>query len=81
MQMNPIEVHSYQQSSWQSFNSYQIKNEMEQPPLQQLVSFIQWFYSELKQILYGNSINEQIYQSLFCQKYLIYKNMGEIILS
>jgi hypothetical protein len=40
MQMNPIEVHSYQQSSWQSFNSYQIKNEMEHPPLQQLVSFI-----------------------------------------
>lgn len=38
MQMNPIEVQSYQQAPWQTYNTLQIKHETEQPPLQQLMN-------------------------------------------
>ncbi|VDI71031.1 insulin gene enhancer protein ISL-1 [Mytilus galloprovincialis] len=35
--MNPIEVQSYQQK-WQPFNTYRIKNQMDEAPLQQLMN-------------------------------------------
>lgn len=37
MQVNPVEVQSYQ-PPWQALSDFAMKNDMEQPPFQQLVS-------------------------------------------
>lgn len=58
--MNPIEVQSYQQK-WQPFNTYRIKNQMDEAPLQQLVSVIcqltkSTYYLDTYNFAYINSI-------------------------